>query len=37
MPLAIFFSVLERPGKNRKGGCNHSLGKKKVNLHAANI
>ena len=28
MPLVNFFSVLERPGKNRKGGCNnpHPLG-----------
>ena len=23
MPLVTFFSVLERPGKNRKGGCNN--------------
>ena len=25
MPLVTFFSVLERPGKNRKGGCNNPL------------
>ena len=23
MPLVTFFSVLERPGKNGKGGCNN--------------
>ena len=23
MPLVTFFSVLERPGKNRKGSCNN--------------
>ena len=23
MPLVTFFSVLELPGKNRKGGCNN--------------
>ena len=23
MPLVTFFSVLEQPGKNRKGGCNN--------------
>ena len=26
MLLVTFFSVLERPGKNRKGGCNNPLG-----------
>ena len=25
MPLVTFFSVLERPGKNRKGSCNNPL------------
>ena len=24
--LVTFFSVLEQPGKNRKGGCNNPLG-----------
>ena len=23
MPLVTFFSILERPGKKRKGGCNY--------------
>ena len=26
MPLVAFFSVLERPEKNSKGGCNYPLG-----------
>ena len=26
MPLVTFFSVLERQGNNRKGGCNNPLG-----------
>ena len=30
MPLVTFFSVLERPGKSRKGGCNNPLGKTRV-------
>ena len=23
MPMVTFFSILERPGENRKGGCNN--------------
>ena len=26
MPLVTFFSILEQPWKNRKGGCNNPLG-----------
>ena len=36
MPLVTFFNVLERPGKNRKGGCNNPLFRTKVKIHVGN-
>ena len=33
MPFVTFFCVLERPGKNRKGGFNDPLGSARVNGH----
>ena len=36
MPLVTYFSVLERPGKNRKGGCNNPLGQTRVKLDVKN-